>query len=101
MKNYDSKFKYLWEHQKTLCAMTGKWLSHSSKVDMQHCCHQTKWRRKKFPLFIDSILNLRLVDHSYHLTHGSELKIYDLQAEKYEKFLERHPMISQWVNNPV
>ena len=100
MENYDEKVDYLEDYQKGKCAIAGKQLTFAS-ADLHHLCHNTKWRRNKFPLFLNSILNLRLVDHITHLNNGSALKISDLQAEKYEKFLERHPMISQWVNNPV
>jgi hypothetical protein len=70
-------------------------------TDLHHLCHNTKWRRKKFPLFLNSIFNLRPVSNSYHLAYPSWGKITDYQAEKYELFLRKHNIINYWVNNPT
>ena len=98
--NYQQKFDYLCFRQDFLCAISNG-LLYPSNTDLHHLMHNNKWRRNKFPLFLNSVLNLRAVDHDEHLKHPSSLKIHDLQAEKYERFLERHPMISEWVNNPI
>ncbi len=100
MDNYQAKIVFLNIHQSGQCAISGIELF-DSKPDLHHLTHNTKWRRKKFPLFLNSILNLRIVDHIQHLQNGSALKISDMQAEKYEKFLERHPRMSEFVNNPI
>ena len=106
MKNYEAKWEYLTNKHSYRCPIQkekqGKDLFIEMFVqDLHHLCHNTKWRREKYPLFLDSILNLRPVSHNYHLRFGSWGKITDYQAEKYEKFLERHPKIAEWVNNPV
>jgi len=101
MDNYLSKMSYLIKHQKNYCAISGKTIYDTSVIDLHHRSHNEKWRRKRFPLFLNSILNLQAVDHVEHLQNGSANKIHDLKAEQYEKFLERHPSISEFVNNPI
>ena len=100
MRNYINKFYYLIDKQNHRCAISGELLQSSNGIDLHHLCHNTSWRRKKFPLFLNSLLNLRAVDHLQHLSNGSALKISDMKAEQYEDFLKRHPKISEWVNNP-
>lgn len=97
--NYNIKKEYLLKRQYFLCPIDGISLSGNNNSDLHHKCHNTKWRRKKFPLFLNSLLNLVAVDHLSHMQNPSAFKIHDIQAEKYEKFLERHPKISEWVNN--
>lgn len=73
-------------------------MSINQKLDLHHKFHNTKWRRKKCPLFIDSLLNLELVHHECHLQHGGLAgSIGDFQAVKWERFLERHGKIAGWV----
>jgi hypothetical protein len=98
--NYTEKSSYLYNKQSGLCIGCNKPLLNGEKIDFQHRAHNSDWRREKFPLFIDSLLNLALMHNSCNTTkHRSAGKISDFNAEKYERFLERHPIISDFVNN--
>ena len=102
MKNYEEKFNFLIRKYGIRCPIAAEKGGQVDIVtDLHHLCHNTKWRRKKFPLFIDSILNLRPVSNKHHLANGSWGKISDTKAEKYERFLNKHPGISNFVNNPI
>ena len=68
--------------------------------DLHHKCRKHKWRIKKFPLFIHSILNLELLHHTCHLSKDGS-HISDMQAERKERFLERHKKIAKWLNNQL
>ena len=98
MKNYVNKFNYLECKYGSLCPIA-KEQGEIARVDaLHHRHHQTKWARKKFPLFIDSMFNLMPVNNAYHLIRGSYGRISELQAMKYEMFLQRHPKIAAFVN---
>ena len=100
MKNYEAKFNYLFRRQGGMCAIAYEYESIAMPTDLHHRCHNTKWRRKKFPLFLDSMLNLVGVSNHYHLKHPSWGKISDRRAGQYEMFLQTHPGICEFVNNP-
>ena len=95
MKNYEEKKIYLHKKQSERCAISGRGVAKAflnydfgaNKIDLHHGCHKTKWRAKKFYLFIDSLLNLRLCYHSEHLAWPLACRISDHQAEKYQNFL--------------
>jgi hypothetical protein len=101
--NYQAKWEYLTNKYGVLCPIQ----QHYNKgdiamvTDLHHRCHNHKWRRKAYPLFIHSILNLIPVNNAWHLKHGSFWKIDDGKALRYERFLQRHPKLSEFVNNPL
>ena len=95
---YNEKLLYLYRHQKGRCAISGKVLERACKTDLHHGFHNTKWARKKYPLFINSLFNLFLVDHDAHMQNPGACRINELQAEKYERFLEKHPKWQNLVN---
>jgi hypothetical protein len=105
--NYTEKWEYLVNKHGVFCPIQRHYLPKSQTAlkarvtDLHHMCHNTKWRRKNYPLFIHSLLNLLPVNNAWHLKHGAFKKIDDLQAAKYEKFLSNHPKISEFVNNPI
>jgi len=124
MKNYEKKFKILCEHQKrvfirkhckdrpALAAIVAKgngicpiafeknW-SYYSPTELHHArAHNTKANRKRWPLFIDSMLNLTAVSRM-HTMFPSYGKISDIECWKYEKFLRRHPKIAKYVNGEI
>jgi len=108
MKNAEAKIIYLLKHQSRTnrllpvndCPACNKEMV-VNDMTFQHCASNHLWRRKKFPLFIDSILNLKLICLDCNVyKHRSFGKISDYRAERYEKFLERHPRIADWVNDP-
>lgn len=53
--------------------------------------HDTKWARKKYPFFMDSLFNLIPVSHGMHMTHGSWGKWAEGRCAVIEKGLSRHP----------
>ncbi len=60
--------------------------------------HDTKINRKRYPLLINSLLNLTPVFNSYHILNSSWGKISEYNADKIERFLERHPQAERFVN---
>jgi hypothetical protein len=99
IEHYDNKFNYLYMHQKGLCIGCMERLMNGDKIDFQHRARKTKWRLRKFPLFINSLLNGGLIHNLCNTTkHMSAGQISDYNAERYEKFLMRHPKISNFVN---
>lgn len=108
MKNWESKIKYLLQHQNRtspfrildICPACDKPMTLSS-ITFQHRAHNAGWRRIKFPLFIDSIFNGAAIHRHcniYSFRHYGHIN--DYQAEKWERFLERHSKIAAWGNNP-
>lgn len=62
-------------------------------TDAHHAIANSKVNRKKFPLFMQSVFNLRPVCryHHEHYTEYPELRISESLAEVYEQALtERH-----------
>lgn len=57
-----------------------------------------KWARKKYPLFIDSILNLVLLDPDAHMTGVLPKKISEKRIQRIERGLWRHPLHAKKVN---
>ena len=99
--HYENKWNYLVKKHTNLCPIAWDRGNMRAQVeDLHHLCHPSEWRRRSFPLFLNSLLNLRPVNHSWHLKFGSWGKIHDLKAQQYERFLERHPAIAEWVNSP-
>ncbi len=74
-------------------------MSLSEPIDLHHRCRKHKWRIKKWPLFIHSLLNLELLHHTCHLSKDGS-HISDLQAERYETFLQKHKKSADFVNSP-
>lgn len=119
MENYENKFNYIYNRQRGYCLRCmdfgnvmknvyySKTLIHlniwsgyefNRMTEFQHRCHNTKWRRKAFPLFIDSMFNLVGYCNKCNTNDTSSLKITDEKAARYERFLERHPQIARFVN---
>ena len=99
MDNYEDKLLYLLTHQKHECPICEHWLGLSQPIDLHHQFSNTKWGKKKYPLFINSVLNLVAVHSECHLNHCS-LRITDYNANRYEKFLECHKKSAIFVNSP-
>lgn len=100
IKHYETKLQYLNKHQAHICAISGKLMTFSDKRDLHHMHSRTKWAVKAYPLFIDSILNLRTVDHNAHMRGPGKCRMSSYNAERWEMFLQRHPKIAEWVNHP-
>lgn len=102
MKGYAAKMSYLLRRQGGYCAIASELgMEFARPTQLHHRCHNTKRARNKYPLFIDSLMNLVAVNHDQHLMHPSALKIRDNEAESRERFLERHPAIARAVNLEV
>ncbi len=97
MKNYQAKLDYLYRHQKCICPVCKEYMSYNQGIDIHHKCRKHKWRMKKFPLFIHSLLNLELLHSACHLSKDGS-HIGDLQAEKMELFLKKRKKITDFVN---
>jgi hypothetical protein len=96
--NYERKFQYLWHHQHGRCPIAWSEGWFELPTELHHRAHRTKWARRRFPLFIDSVWNLMAVAHDWHMRYPSFGKISWLEAERREQFLERHPAIARAVN---
>jgi hypothetical protein len=108
MINWESVVKYLLTHQNrrfpdragNICPACKKIMA-SSDITFQHRAHNAVWRRKKYPLFIDSVFNGAAIHrHCNIYSHRSYGRISDFQAERWERFLARHPRIAKWGNKP-
>lgn len=106
MKNYQIKYLYLIDRQRkkygmVFCPIFYKLKGRYKTPDALHHfkIHNTDINKKRYPLLIDSLLNLVPVFNSYHIQNNSWGKISEYQADKIERFLERHPKASQFVNN--
>lgn len=108
MKNYESKFGYLMSHQNKMCSACGEPMSYTEKLDLAHWLSNTKNNRRSYPLFINSLLNLSLQYNKCNVARllpifknkGSvgTMKCTHYLAERYNGFLERHPLYSKFVN---
>lgn len=105
--HYEEKIKYLVEKQKRdeglefeYCPITYKVKSLYKTPDSLHHTkvHNTKPNKKRYPLLIDSLLNLTPVFNAVHITRGSWGKISEFNADKIERFLERHVKAARFVN---
>ena len=63
--------------------------------------HNSKWARKKYPLFIDSLFNLRPVSHSFHMENPSCGKWSEKRVESIERGLQRHKIHAIIVNGGI
>ena len=99
MLYYEEKVEYLVNHYGPICPIAYEKKGRTDRVgELHHMLHNTKVNRKRFPLFINSLINLRPVSSVYHKLWPSWGKISDLQAMKYEKFLQKHKRICKFVN---
>ncbi len=96
MKNYIKKFNYLWCHQDTKCAVTGEALTIG--VQMHHVVANTKMNQRLYPLYIDCVWNLQLVDINSHA--NAHHWVSHFEAAKRELFLKNHPVAARFMNCP-
>jgi hypothetical protein len=106
MNNYHLIFSYHYYRQKLKCLACGKFFNMlDDPPTIQHKYPKPRQGRehkrvmKLLPLFIDSLLNTCLIHQSCNTTkYRSYGRITEYNAVKYQKFLERHPKISNFVN---
>ena len=60
--------------------------------------HNTKWSRKKYPLFINSVFNLKPVCHSFHMMNPSWGKWSEKRVKTVEDGFKRHPNHARMFN---
>lgn len=105
MDNYDMKRQVLYQLQHGRCPVTNKPLD--DYVDMHHAGKPgTKWNRRRWPLLIDSVINLMLVDPGRHMGHGLAAKTAralpprwpDWLADEIEETLIDDPDLADAVN---
>jgi len=98
-------FNYLIEKSLNICPIAFREKGYFITPDCLHHAgiHNTKLNRKLYPAVVHSVFNLMAVKNDpWHLTNASYgIWKGDLRAQGLQKFLERHPMICKWVNNPV
>jgi hypothetical protein len=93
MKNYEAIKRQLAINQTYTCPVCNGFLGDyvGGPLDLHHKMRNTKGNRKRYPKLIDNILNLELVHHSCHIDHhGSCGKMADIEAEKFERWLEEN-----------
>lgn len=100
MINYTEKALYLYHYQHARCPVCHCYFV-EGKADLHHKMRNTAGNRKRYPLLIDSIMNLQLIPTECHINkHGSCGKMTDIEAEKIERYLSQNPVIAEYVNNP-
>ena len=98
MKNYDLKYHYLWRKQHGECEVSQRVLR-AGMVDIHHLhVANTRCNRKAFPLFVDSVYNLCLVDSNAHMSQPLPKRLPLWRVERIERGLQRHPKHAKAVN---
>ena len=103
-KKFKSIYMYLKRHQIGRCWISGKPLTgiyhrgFQVPIEGHHRFHDTDVNRRLCPLFIDSMLNIVLVLKTEHEMNRSAGIISYPEAEKWERFLQRHPKCANFVN---
>ncbi len=86
-------------HQGAGCAIAqakGKW---AIPTERHHArIHNSKWARARFPLFIDSVFNLLLVEHGWHMSNDSFGKWSERKVAWYEQRMRKNPAMAAWAN---
>ena len=112
IKNYIWKFNYLAEHYKRKCPIAAahgviitlpvlfEGQERRPDYDLHHYrIHNLKINRKRWPLLIDSLINLLPVSHGYHMAHGSFGERWGpYRCDQAENYLIKHNKINQFVN---
>ena len=101
IENYIEKAMYLMKRQGFYCAIGNLEGKKYKATDVHHRLHNTKPNRKVFPLFINSVFNLWLVNNDLHLQHPSAGKVSLIVAKEIELRLEADYRIREWSNNPT
>lgn len=103
---YQTKFQYLTDRQKrkhkmVYCIITYNRSGKYKSPDALHhyLVHDTKINRRRYPLLLDSLMNLLPVVNAYHIWNSSWGKISEFQADKVETFLFNHPKAHRFVNH--
>lgn len=102
IKNYEWKFFWLEIRQGLRCKYTGRNVVYDNDFDLHHKLRNHDGNRINYPLLIHSIINLELIWHPYHIDyHGNCGTMSDERARVIEKYLEKYPIIAQYVNGEI
>lgn len=91
-------FTWLWHRQNGCCAISGTVLNWGWAQVHHARVHDSRWARRRFPLFIDSIFNCVLVDPGAHQEHGGWGHWPIRKVEWYERRLAANPRMARWAN---
>jgi len=96
MKNYDRKVYLVTERHGWQCVSCKRVMA----GELGHCrIGNSKWARKKYPLFIDSIANLMpQCNHCNSYAARSYGRWPEHRVAKWQMFLERHPRMAAMLN---
>lgn len=106
----DRKFVYLAERQDWTCPIwrdlqtrvgQNQWLEGRRVNALHHRLHNRKENRRRFPLFIHSMLNLVAVNNYWHLLEPRWGEIALAAADRIEATLHRWPKACAFVNGRV
>ena len=93
--NYEKKFHTLVARQGGCCAIAAAHGEIAAPTELHHArCHNTKWARAKWPLFIDSIVNLLAVSHEWHMKRGGFGHWPESQIEWFEARMRKNPVLA-------
>lgn len=69
MEAYERKVQMLYMLQHGRCAISGHKIGWMDNFQLHHAeIHNTRWARERWPLLVDSLLNLQLVEGNGHMT---------------------------------
>jgi hypothetical protein len=97
--HYEAKMVAIQRRQCGWCAIgvaAGRYLP---ATELHHArVHASKWAKKKWPLFIDSLANLLGVDHGMHMERPGFGKWPESRVDAFERGLQRHPEHARRLN---
>ena len=100
--NRSLKVKHLLVMQGYECPIAKNFGEWATPEEIHHAgVHNTEVNRRLYPLLIHSLWNLLLVNHQFHMKHGSFGRMSEKEAASREAFLERHPCIAKKLNMEV
>ena len=103
--NYHSKLDYLYHRQRRCCAIAladqGGERNFAAleclPTDLHHRLKNTKPNRRRFPLFVHSLLNLVAVCRKHHMEQPHFARVSLREAEHREATLKRWPKARAFV----
>ena len=95
ISNYEKKFHTLVNRQGGCCAIAAANGEFATPTELHHArCHDPKWSRMKWPLFIDSIVTLMAVSHEWHMKRGGFGHWPERQIEWFEARMRNNPVLA-------
>ena len=95
ISNYEKKCHTLVARQGGCCAIAAAHGEFAAPTELHHArCHDTKWARTKWPLFIDSLVNLLAVSHEWHMKRGGFGHWPESQIEWFAARMRKNPVLA-------